>query len=295
MTIPTQQTYLISLALSILYVAVIYIPIPQPILAFCRISNSPVNQHDRNDPIVVQMRIVRITGYTLLVCGILPLILCYLDKEEQNQKRIHFLEIFQQLGFLPSPMKLILNSVNTLMILSLLYIAPLAHEIFVLQANPLKDYIQQITDTIHGLRDLIVGPLSEEIVYTAAMIITLSHSEQRLSQDRLIYIPPLFFSVAHFHHAYNLHRQGHKILPIVISTLAQGTYTYLFGIFTDYLFLRSSDVWCCFVAHSFCNFMGLPMFKASEGPSWWRSWGYYLGLVTGLIGFAYCLKFSLLI
>jgi prenyl protein peptidase len=131
----------------------------------------------------------------------------------------------------------------------------------------LKDLYDHLS-TIQGLRDLIIGPITEEIIYTASIILILNQV-QDISAKTLIYLPPVFFSFAHFHHAYELYTHGSIPLKVIlISSTFQLAYTFLFGIFTNYLFLRTRNVWSCFVVHFFCNFMGFPKIGGFANKLW---------------------------
>lgn len=76
----------------------------------------------------------------------------------------------------------------------------------------------------------------------------------------LIFHTPLYFGVAHLHHAYEfrLTHPGIPILPVILRTLFQFTYTSLFGFYAVFLFLRTGSLWNAVLAHTFCNWMGLP-------------------------------------
>ncbi|KAK3114601.1 CAAX prenyl protease, partial [Teratosphaeriaceae sp. CCFEE 6253] len=51
-------------------------------------------------------------------------------------------------------------------------------------------------------------------------------------------------------------------LPVWISgilrSLFQLTYTSLFGFFAAFVYLRTGNIWAVILAHSFCNWMGIP-------------------------------------
>ncbi|GME75600.1 unnamed protein product [Ambrosiozyma monospora] len=86
---------------------------------------------------------------------------------------------------------------------------------------------------------------------------------------KVIHYSPILFGMAHLHHAIGLYLKGTPILSVVITLLFQLTYTTMFGILTNLIWLYTNSVWCCIVAHTFCNFMGFPSFTpdALEGGS----------------------------
>jgi len=87
----------------------------------------------------------------------------------------------------------------------------------------------------------------------------------------MTFLAPTFFGLAHVHHAITQIRDG--IAPakvVIIGTIFQFLYTYLFGMFVSYVALQemvggsssgmgsSGNLYECFVIHSFCNYMGVP-------------------------------------
>jgi prenyl protein peptidase len=132
---------------------------------------------------------------------------------------------------------------------------------------------------------------------------------------------PLYFGIAHLHHLYEF-RITHTEVPLfvaVLRSLFQFTYTSLFGFFATFVYLRTGNVYTCMLAHTFCNWMGLPRFYGrvgveagvpigppdvdkkdddqqrapayeGKGPLW--TVAYYIVLVTGAFGF-YWLLFPL--
>jgi prenyl protein peptidase len=99
------------------------------------------------------------------------------------------------------------------------------------------------------------------------------------------------------------------MLLAVARSLFQFTYTSLFGFFAAFVFLRTGNVYSVILAHSFCNWMGLPRFYGrvgvesgepigppakrddssdapqyeSKGAAW--TFAYYGILVAGALGF----------
>ncbi|KAG5441861.1 CAAX prenyl protease 2 [Clonorchis sinensis] len=107
-----------------------------------------------------------------------------------------------------------------------------------------------------GVRNLLVAPLAEELIFRACIIFHL----QRLypSCHELCIISPLFFSIAHFHHIYERVYDGESLRKAFLSALFQVGYTTIFGAYSGFLMLRTGNILSAVVAHSLCNFMGLP-------------------------------------
>ncbi|KAK0542439.1 CAAX prenyl protease [Tilletia horrida] len=88
-------------------------------------------------------------------------------------------------------------------------------------------------NNIWGLRNYLVGPLTEEIVFRAC-ILNLHHASGS-SNTVKIFVTPLYFGV-----------------------VFQFGYTTLFGWYADFVFLRTNSILAPIICHSFCNMMGLP-------------------------------------
>lgn len=157
--------------------------------------------------------------------------------------------------------------------------------------------------------------MSEELIWRA-MIIPL-HIISGFSAKQLIFLTPLYFGIAHAHHLYDF-RITNPQAPILIGILRsafQFTYTSIFGFFAAFVFIRTGNVYSAILAHTFCNWMGLPRFwgrvgveagvpigppgveidegthsSGSTGVAW--TVAYYVILVTGAYGF-YCQLFPL--
>ena len=82
-----------------------------------------------------------------------------------------------------------------------------------------------------------------------------------------MFLTPLYFGIAHLHHLYEF-RITHSEVPFfiaVLRSLFQFTYTSLFGFFGAFVFIRTGNVYTCMLAHTFCNWMGLPRFYGRVG------------------------------
>lgn len=284
---PFPQGVLLSLALSVLYVVTIYVHKP------ANAARAKTGAIDRNDPAIVKWRVKIIGIFTVLSLIGTPLMVSKLSAVPLGK-------VIAQSGILPgflydeglkfSRETLVLyirDIIQDVVLLSILYIGPLINDIFFESESPLimiQHYVSQIS-TLHGFRDLIVGPLTEEIVYTSLTILILIQVPN-ITTYQLIFIPPLFFSVAHLHHAYEMYSISTIPLKIIIlSTLFQMMYTFLFGILTDFVFLRQANLWSCFVLHSLCNFMGVPSMSVDTTKFKYWNYVYYALLIVGMYGF----------
>ncbi|ORY31997.1 hypothetical protein BCR39DRAFT_525125 [Naematelia encephala] len=132
------------------------------------------------------------------------------------------------------------------------------------------------------IRNYVVGPLTEELVFRSSIISAciLAH----LSPSSLVFGTPLWFGIAHFHHAYEAWKRGGRTTEVLIQAVAtslfQLTYTTLFGWFASYLFIRTGSVLPPLASHIFCNFMGiyLPQQATARHPRYSTAiWAAYLG------------------
>ncbi|KAM8882022.1 CAAX prenyl protease 2 [Synchiropus picturatus] len=115
------------------------------------------------------------------------------------------------------------------------------------------------------LRNQVVAPLTEELVFRACMLPMLVPCA---GPATAIFTCPLFFGVAHFHHMIELlrFRQG-TLSGIFLSAVFQFSYTAVFGAYTAFIFIRTGHLMGPVLCHSFCNYMGFPAIStAMEHP-----------------------------
>jgi prenyl protein peptidase len=105
-------------------------------------------------------------------------------------------------------------------------------------------------------RNFIVGPFTEEFVFRSCMLPLLA---SKLSMAQAVFITPLFFGLAHLHHIVEGYKMNHSPLKhLVLLHTFQFSYTYIFGAYSSFLFLRTGQLFASFLCHSFCNLMGFP-------------------------------------
>lgn len=119
---------------------------------------------------------------------------------------------------------------------------------------------------------------------------------------RTIFLSPLLFGLAHFHHFYEF-RVTHPDAPLslgLLRSVVQLGYTTLFGAYATFLHLRTGSLLAIFVVHAFCNCMGFPRFWGRVDPEYYHEDGskapvkplniiwsvvYYILLVIGAVSF----------
>ena len=116
---------------------------------------------------------------------------------------------------------------------------------------------QQLGDEseLAKLRNLVVGPFSEELVFRACMLPLLTCGGW--PRGRVVGLAPLFFGIAHAHHFVTKYPTL-GVQKALLVTMVQLAYTYVFGLLSAYIFLRTGHLIAPTIAHTFCNFMGLP-------------------------------------
>ena len=171
-------------------------------------------------------------------------------------------DAWHMLGWWPvEPLDLLRSLTLTL----LLYIGPLFEKV-VIKAE-LDDIRRRgLTSTIEslsswqGYRNYVASPITEEIIFRSVLIPI--HLLAKVSAPKIVLLTPLYFGIAHVHHFYEftLTHPHTPLLPAVLRTLFQFTYTTLFGWFAAFIYVRSGSLYACIIIHSFCNWVGLPRF-----------------------------------
>ncbi|PVD25539.1 hypothetical protein C0Q70_13195 [Pomacea canaliculata] len=113
------------------------------------------------------------------------------------------------------------------------------------------------------LRNHIVAPLSEEFIFRACMLPLLVPA---FGIGWSVFLCPLFFGVAHFHHMIEkvIHKQA-EVIDAFRQSMFQLFYTTVFGAYSAFLFLRTGHLIAPVMAHAFCNHMGFPAFNEVLG------------------------------
>ncbi|XP_078170303.1 farnesylated protein-converting enzyme 2 [Carex rostrata] len=125
----------------------------------------------------------------------------------------------------------------------------------------LPEGIARCTGNVMSWRNYVVAPITEEVVFRACMVPLLLCAGFRTST--IIFLCPMFFSLAHLNHFIELYCQGgHSFSRAVFVVGFQLGYTVVFGWYAAFLFIRTGTLVAPILAHIFCNYMGLPTFHA---------------------------------
>lgn len=131
-------------------------------------------------------------------------------------------------------------------------------------------------------RNHVVAPFSEEFTFRACMLPMLL---RHYSHTQAVIVSPLFFGVAHFHHMVERIRKGEAVLPSLLISLFQFTYTTIFGMYSALLFIRTGHFAAPFLVHAYCNFMGFPDFVEVANSEPRKRMFLSAMFVTGLVSF----------
>ncbi|EGC39626.1 hypothetical protein DICPUDRAFT_147553 [Dictyostelium purpureum] len=249
--IEKSSSILLSIFLSIFFVVVLYF------------RNVVTN---RNDPIVIKKRLRRV-----LFSTIFSLVVLYLLIPNSNNKFTIFLEIIG----IPLNFRDLINSFGPLFLTIILFFGPV-----VMALTDEDDDTFKIYFNFESLRDYIVGPLVEEVVFRSVICPILFFAGFKIRP--IIILSPFLFGFAHMHHMFPLNNK--KLLVTLIKTIIQICFTSLFGMFSAFLFFRTGNILSCFIVHAFCNIMGLPNF----GGISYHKYKQVIGIcfIIGLLGFA---------
>lgn len=145
----------------------------------------------------------------------------------------------------------------------LLYLGPLFELVFVDRVFGQLRGGRAIVETLsswQGYRNFVAGPVTEEILFRSVVIAV--NLLAKLSPSRIVFLTPLYFGIAHIHHFYEftLTHPHTPLLPALLRSVFQFTYTTLFGWYAAFIYVRTGSLYACIIIHAFCNAMGLPRF-----------------------------------
>ncbi|KAI0754126.1 hypothetical protein C8Q80DRAFT_1093736 [Daedaleopsis nitida] len=155
-----------------------------------------------------------------------------------------------------------------------------------------RNSVLPVFTTWIGLRNHVVGPITEEVVFRACMLAV--YHMAGASHKKMIFLSPLWFGVAHLHHAWDTYnrfgRTSSAIRIAVMQTLFQLAYTSLFGFHCAYLFLRTGSLLPPAISHVFCNVMGFPQYALHIRMFPNRRRAIQAAYVLGIAGYIYTVR-----
>jgi membrane protease YdiL (CAAX protease family) len=99
---------------------------------------------------------------------------------------------------------------------------------------------------------LLFAPFAEEFLYRGCFVTYLI--ESGYSTRQRILLAPLVFGLSHFHFLIF----GEKTMQLIVAVCFQGAFTYVFGIYSGYIFIQTHSIWPSIILHSYCNLLGFP-------------------------------------
>lgn len=141
---------------------------------------------------------------------------------------------------------------------------------------------------ISGIRNYIAGPVTEEILFRSCIIGTAAMYGR--SRKYLIFVTPLYFALAHAHHAYEYYvlggRTRQSLQHGILRALFQTVYTTLFGWHAAFLYLRTGSLLPPVLSHVFCNIMGFPQLGEQLHDFPRRKWMILASYGIGMLAFS---------
>ncbi|KPJ18266.1 CAAX prenyl protease 2 [Papilio machaon] len=228
------SSILASVFLTILYVASLYV------------WRSKLS---RDHPTTIKRRFFSVSCVMVLA----PIVTWLFLKESTLNKG----DMYEQLGLRLSG--LLFAFVTPLALTMILFLGPLTMQFL---SGAWKIYIHPIYwfaswQDLTWVRNHIMAPISEEWVFRACMMPLLL---QCLEPYTAVFVGPLLFGIAHFHHMFEQIKLGLDLRSSIMISAFQFMYTSLFGAYSAYLFLRTGHFVAPLAAHIFCNHMGFPNF-----------------------------------
>lgn len=243
----------------------------------------------RDDPSVIKARLTAVSASTVgSLLGVGAIV----------WKAGHFESVWdavqpalEQLGLvLPSP------AFRPLLLTPLLYLGPL-YTAWLDQSLPFMNQWSFKRDVVRkfmswtGVRNYFISPLTEELVFRSCIIGAAKLAG--ISSKKIIFLTPLWFGLAHIHHAHEqyvrLGRNKRALQQALGTSFFQLGYTTVFGWYASFLFLRTGSAITPTFAHTFCNIMGMPTIGQDIRDHPHRKIPIWLTHLIGIIGFGFAL------
>lgn len=126
------------------------------------------------------------------------------------------------------------------------------------------------------------------------MLATVKSVHPSVSRASLTLTTPLYFGIAHLHHAWEIYKSGgytkRARTTAFLTCAIQLAYTTVFGWYANFLFMRTGTVWAPFLAHVLCNMMGLPRLAPLPCTNTAQKTACACAHLAGLGAFVYALK-----
>ncbi|EFQ28668.1 CAAX amino terminal protease [Colletotrichum graminicola] len=259
---PASLQPLTACAMLVVYTAIYVLPL------YISPASRPSPTLSRDDPAVIRTRITSVLFSTGVCSALTYVILARLPDGALPFGPLH------AMGYWPLG---IVESAACLALTVTLFAAPLYETLLidgVWEDWRAFDPLVRVWTQWTTWRNIVMGPLTEEMLFRSASVPLLLCARMSLTQT--IFMSPFIFGLAHVHHFYEF-RINHPKVPLVAAvarSVIQFGYTSLFGAYATFLFLRSGSLLAIVLVHAFCNAMGLPRFWGAVEP-YWHAHGHY--------------------
>ncbi|KAI0431518.1 CaaX protease [Xylaria sp. FL1042] len=241
-------------ALLVIYTLIYVVPF------YLSSTTRPSRTLSRDAPSVIRARITSVS-LTCVVCSLITFVILTSQGRATHAEALHFM------GYWPLGLA---ETARSLLLTAILFSGPLYETLLVdggwrqwLSLHPISSLFSEWI----RWRNIVAGPFTEEVLFRSASVPLMLIAQTSVA--RTIFLSPVIFGLAHFHHFYEF-RVTHPHEPVVtglLRSLLQFTYTSLFGAYATFLFLRTGSLLAIFVVHAFCNTMGLPRLWGRVEPS----------------------------
>ncbi|TRM62003.1 hypothetical protein BD626DRAFT_458976 [Schizophyllum amplum] len=269
MSLPTSQAHLLAFVFALSYVGSLYVA-KEGRLSFTSGASSNFRSKGRDDPEVIRTRLRAVT-FSSIFSALLLLYICSMDVLKWRKLTGLALPLPSFSVFLTlSPVGVASNITRfylPYLLIPILYTGPL-YVIYLRKRMPFQQNslgllpsLKSVIGNIIGVRNYVVAPITEEVVFRACIVAVYRLSGA--TRWKIVWGAPLWFGMAHLHHAwetYNtLGKSPDALKQAVAQTAFQFIYTTLFGAYCVDVFLLSSNILAPLIAHVVANFMGMPM------------------------------------
>lgn len=170
--------------------------------------------------------------------------------------------------------------INCLLLTAALFLGPLAQHGFIVLQGESKLFFSVEGGFWVVMRNLVLAPITEELVFRACLVRLWVSASMPIKT--IIFCSPFCFALAHTHHFIEHVRRTRSKKQALLQVLFQVFYTSLFGMYSNFLLIRTGSLIAVILAHTFCNHQGFPdiafLFSSSDPLYEHRKWlgGIYL-------------------
>lgn len=142
-----------------------------------------------------------------------------------------------------------------IIIIATIFLGPIVDELLNRRWLPSIQIWRRRPDIWTILRNWVLGPLIEEIVFRCINCTLLSND---FPTHYNVIISGLLFGAAHFHPQIMQHVFIDMERQVLVDSIIQFLYTSAFGMYVATIFMKTRSLWPAAAVHIFCNAMGLP-------------------------------------